>query len=165
MDVLKNDYGLSVVKKCPGKSSCKKRIQNLSIDRACQFVGISRQAYYKRNRAYAARLILDQKVADFVQQKRLRQPRLGTRKLYYLLQCQPSLTCKWVEIACFRFCVNGVYWKPASGRITSQPTAITAFGVIQTCSNQPLIKLFPSTPNKSGWLTSPICRRRKAWPI
>lgn len=53
-------------------------------------MGISRQAYYKRNRADAARLILDEKVADFVQQKRLRQPRLGTRKLYYLLQCQPQ---------------------------------------------------------------------------
>jgi putative transposase len=54
-------------------------------------MGISRQAYYKRNRADAARLVLDQKVADFVQQKRLRQPRLGTRKLHYLLQCQPQL--------------------------------------------------------------------------
>jgi len=90
VDVLKNDYGLSVVKKRPGKSSRKKRIQNLSISKACQFMGISRQAYYKRNRADAARLILDEKVADFVQQKRLRQPRLDTRKLYYLLQCQPQ---------------------------------------------------------------------------
>lgn len=35
--------------------------------------GISRQAYNKRNRADAARLILDQKVADFVQEKRLPQ--------------------------------------------------------------------------------------------
>ncbi len=43
-----------------------KRIQNLSISRACQFVGISRQAYYKRNRADAARFVLDQQVADFV---------------------------------------------------------------------------------------------------
>jgi len=54
-------------------------------------MGISRQAYYKRNRADAARLGLDQKVADFVQQKRQRQPRLGTRKLHYLLHCQPQL--------------------------------------------------------------------------
>jgi putative transposase len=53
-------------------------------------MGISRQAYYKRNHAYDARLILDQEVADFVQQKRLRQPRMGTRKLHYLLHCQPQ---------------------------------------------------------------------------
>lgn len=53
-------------------------------------MGISRQAYYKRNRADAARLVLDQKVVDFVQQKRQRQPRLGTRKLHYLLHCQPE---------------------------------------------------------------------------
>ena len=54
-------------------------------------MGISRQAYYKRNRADATRLVLDQKVADFVQQKRQRQPRLGTRKLHHLLHCQPQL--------------------------------------------------------------------------
>lgn len=53
-------------------------------------MGISLQAYYKRNRAYAARLVLDQKVVDFVAQKRLRQPRIGTRKLHYLLHCQPQ---------------------------------------------------------------------------
>ncbi len=53
-------------------------------------MGISRQAYYKRNRAYAARLVLDQKVADFVTQKRLRQPRMETRKLHYLMHCQPQ---------------------------------------------------------------------------
>jgi len=53
-------------------------------------MGISRQAYYKRNRADVARLVLDQKVADFVMQKRLRQPHIGTRKLHYLLCCQPQ---------------------------------------------------------------------------
>jgi putative transposase len=53
-------------------------------------MGISRQAYYKRNRADVARLVLDQKVADFVTKKRLRQPRMGTRKLHYLLHCQPQ---------------------------------------------------------------------------
>ncbi|AHL75841.1 transposase [Stutzerimonas stutzeri] len=51
---------------------------------------MSRQAYYKRNRADITRLVLDQKVADFVTQKRLRQPRMGTRKLHYLLHCQPQ---------------------------------------------------------------------------
>ena len=54
-------------------------------------MSISRQAYYKRNRTDAARLVLDQKIVDFVEQTRLRQPRMGTRKLHYLLQCQPQL--------------------------------------------------------------------------
>ena len=53
-------------------------------------MGISRQAYYKRNRAYTARLVLDREVVDFVTQKRLRQPRMGTRKLHYLMHCQPQ---------------------------------------------------------------------------
>lgn len=57
-------------------------------------MGISRQAYYKRNRADIARLALDQKVVDFVAQKRLRQPRMGTRKLHYLLHCQPQHALK-----------------------------------------------------------------------
>ncbi|WP_423205159.1 IS3 family transposase [Pseudomonas kribbensis] len=91
VDVLKNDYGLSVNKKASQQVLAQKRIKNLSISRACQFMGISRQAYYKRNRADAARFVLDQQVADFVQQKRQRQPRLGTRKLHYLLHCQPRL--------------------------------------------------------------------------
>jgi putative transposase len=51
-------------------------------------MGISRQAYYKRNRAYDARVNDDQKVVDFVLDKRRRQPRLGTRKLHYLLHTE-----------------------------------------------------------------------------
>ncbi len=53
-------------------------------------MGLSRQAYYQRNRAEDARADQDERVAQFVQQIRMRQPRLGTRKLHYLLQCQPD---------------------------------------------------------------------------
>ncbi|KAF0861761.1 IS3 family transposase [Pseudomonas sp. LD120] len=91
VNVLKNDYGISVVKKRPRQVLTQKQIQDLSISRACQFMGISRQAYYKRNQAQDARLTLDQRVMDFVQYKRLHQPRLGTRKLHHLLHCQPLL--------------------------------------------------------------------------
>jgi hypothetical protein len=58
-------------------------------------MGISRQAYYKRNRAYDARVDGDQKVVDFVLGKRRRQPRLGTRKLHYLLH-DSAIYC-WME--------------------------------------------------------------------
>jgi putative transposase len=51
-------------------------------------MGISRQAYYKRNRAYDARVSQDQNVLDFVLEKRRRQPRLGARKLHHLLHIE-----------------------------------------------------------------------------
>jgi putative transposase len=57
-------------------------------------MGISRQAYYKRNRAFDARVRQDQEVMDFVLEKRRRQPRLGTRKLHYLMSAQaPAPWC------------------------------------------------------------------------
>lgn len=48
-------------------------------------MGISRQAYYKRNRAFDAKLRQEQAVLAFVLEKRRRQPRLGTRKLHHLI--------------------------------------------------------------------------------
>ncbi len=51
-------------------------------------MGISRQAYYQRNRAADRRSHQDRQVAQFVRQLRMRQPRLGTRKLHFLLQNQ-----------------------------------------------------------------------------
>lgn len=51
-------------------------------------MGISRQAYYKRNRAYDARAVEDRQVLAFVLEQRRRQPRLGTRKLHYLLSLE-----------------------------------------------------------------------------
>jgi putative transposase len=57
-------------------------------------MGISRQAYYKRNRACDARIRQDQEVMDFVLEKRRRQPRLGTRKLHYLIHAEaPAPLC------------------------------------------------------------------------
>jgi putative transposase len=57
-------------------------------------MGISRQAYYKRNRAFDARVRQEQEVVDFVLEKRRRQPRLGTRKLHYLMSAEaPAPLC------------------------------------------------------------------------
>jgi len=52
-------------------------------------MAISRQAYYQRNQRQDARQVGDQRVVEFVREQRIRQPRLGTRKLHYLLQQQP----------------------------------------------------------------------------
>lgn len=53
-------------------------------------MGISRQAYYKRNSTQDARAVQADAVMSFVQNKRRRQPRLGTRKLHHLLLAEAS---------------------------------------------------------------------------
>lgn len=62
----------------------------MNIVRACQYLHISRQAYYKRNRVADSQNAQAETVVQYVRQVRIRQPRLGTRKLHYLLQCQPN---------------------------------------------------------------------------
>ncbi|WP_124418925.1 IS3 family transposase [Pseudomonas sp. R2-60-08W] len=94
VDVLKNDFGVSVGKKAIRQVLSQGKVKDLSISRACQFIGISRQAYYKRNRACDARARQAQDVMVFVREKRLRQPRLGTRKLHNLMHCEPEVSVK-----------------------------------------------------------------------
>jgi len=57
----------------------------LSISAACRHYGISRQAYYQRVSREQHQLGRDAVVVALVQHQRLRQPRVGTRKLHYLL--------------------------------------------------------------------------------
>jgi len=58
----------------------------LTIARACQFLRISPQAYYKRIRHADQREQQAQCILDFVREVRLHQPRLGTRKLHWLMR-------------------------------------------------------------------------------
>ncbi|WP_429150851.1 IS3 family transposase [Aeromonas veronii] len=88
VDVLKNDYCVSIGKKATRQVLSQRQVERLTIVRACLFLGISRQAYYKRNRVADERHAQGLQVARFVRQVRLRQPRVGTRKLHYLLQGQ-----------------------------------------------------------------------------
>ncbi|MGN5055195.1 IS3 family transposase [Aeromonas veronii] len=88
VDVLKNDYGVSIGKKATRQVLSQRQVERLTIVSACLFLGISRQAYYKRNRVADERHAQGLQVVRFVRQVRLRQPRVGTRKLHYLLQCQ-----------------------------------------------------------------------------
>lgn len=60
------------------------------MTRACQYWGISRQAYYKQCQYEGRRAVRDQKVISLVTYTRLRQPRLGTRKLLHLLEAPLS---------------------------------------------------------------------------
>lgn len=56
------------------------------MSRSCKLFGVSRQGVYQRLQRRRIRQAQLEPVKDLVQQVRKRLPRLGTRKLYYLLQ-------------------------------------------------------------------------------
>ncbi len=62
---------------------CKQREE--SITSTCELLGINRQVYYRRRRAMAKSKSIAEQVVSLVDQVRIRMPRIGTRKLYYLL--------------------------------------------------------------------------------
>ena len=55
--------------------------------KACRYIGISRQAYYQRLQAQQRGAEHDAQIRRLVVDVRLRQPRIGTRKLHHLLAC------------------------------------------------------------------------------
>lgn len=55
--------------------------------KACRYIGISRQAYYQRLGAQQRSAERDAQIQRLVLDVRLRQPRIGTRKLHHLLAC------------------------------------------------------------------------------
>lgn len=57
----------------------------MSVDTACHHYGISRQAYYKQTKALNAKAAKANAVVQLVRHQRIKLPKLGTRKLYYLL--------------------------------------------------------------------------------
>jgi len=58
----------------------------VSLSRSCRLFGISRQAIYQARQRAIKRTIELAKIKPLVQTVRMRMPRLGTRKLYYLLK-------------------------------------------------------------------------------
>jgi len=56
------------------------------VKRACQYFGFTRQAFYKAAACQRHKQEQHATVVELVKQTRQRQPRLGTRKLHYLLQ-------------------------------------------------------------------------------
>lgn len=58
----------------------------ISIRRLCNRVGMSRQNYYAARRQRQRREIDEDLVVDLVRQERRVQPRMGTRKLLFMLQ-------------------------------------------------------------------------------
>lgn len=58
----------------------------MTVASACRHMGVSRQAYYQGRQRSEQRSARSEVVVELVKQKRLRQHRLGTRKLHHLLQ-------------------------------------------------------------------------------
>lgn len=58
----------------------------MSLAKACRYVGISRQAYYQQVKAEQRERERQGQIVDWVVEVRRRQPRIGTRKLHYLLR-------------------------------------------------------------------------------
>ena len=63
-------------------------MQQISLCEACRLFGYSRQAYYKRKKMTVHYQQKHQQVVALVEEERIKQPRLGTRKLCYRLQAQ-----------------------------------------------------------------------------
>ena len=60
--------------------------QKETLVSACKLFGVNRQVYYRRNRSVSKRQATAAKVVGLVLDIRTQMPRIGTRKLYYLLE-------------------------------------------------------------------------------
>jgi len=60
--------------------------QKETLVSACKLFGVNRQVYYRRNRSTSKRQETATRVVDMVLDIRKQMPRIGTRKLYYLLE-------------------------------------------------------------------------------
>ncbi|MCI3203356.1 IS3 family transposase [Pandoraea capi] len=83
IDVMRKDYGVTIKK--PSGVLAQKQVAKLSVERACRYMGFSRQAYYKHWRRERHRTAQAIAACTLVQSVRRRQPRLGTRKLHHML--------------------------------------------------------------------------------
>ena len=73
----------------------------LSVDQLCDAAQMSRQNYYKRRRVRQRQQIDEQLALELVRRERWRQPKLGGRKLLYLIE--PELRAAGVMIGRDRF--------------------------------------------------------------
>ena len=88
-------------------SNQEKQTVGFSITECCYYLGTTRQAYYKQCKQASLRYKHEQEVLQQVQQERMFQPRIGTRKLHYLLNT--IMVSKLVEIGCLIYSEIIVY--------------------------------------------------------
>ncbi|MBA0018490.1 IS3 family transposase [Xenorhabdus nematophila] len=85
VDVLKRDYGVTVGKKATRQVIQAKKVTGFHVTQCCRYLSITRQAYYQQCQRTAIKEQQEQDTLRQVQSIRLKQPRIGTRKLQYLL--------------------------------------------------------------------------------
>ncbi|WP_407635930.1 IS3 family transposase [Owenweeksia hongkongensis] len=87
IDMADKEHGISIRKKVLPKQSGRIRQQKqVSLTHSCRLFGISRQAIYQARARALNRADELAQLKPMVLAIRMRMPRLGTRKLYYLLQ-------------------------------------------------------------------------------
>ncbi|MBP6121258.1 MULTISPECIES: IS3 family transposase [Providencia] len=86
--VMNTEFGATLNKKAVSHIITQAQTPRLTVARVCLFMGISRQAWYQSLRRECGKEIQFQSIIKQVTSIRLQQPRLGTRKLHYLLQQQ-----------------------------------------------------------------------------
>lgn len=64
----------------------KEAYSNVGLERICRLFGISRQGYYSWLKSITASIIQDEMIIQLVLEQRTNHPRMGVRKLHYLLQ-------------------------------------------------------------------------------
>ncbi|MBV2190423.1 IS3 family transposase [Providencia rettgeri] len=84
--VMDRDFGVRLSKKRKAELLKKKPVKNLTVTIACRFMNISRQAYYKRQDKTEKRQKIDTAIIDIVKSERAFHPRLGGRKLHFILK-------------------------------------------------------------------------------
>ncbi|WP_420870126.1 IS3 family transposase [Catalinimonas alkaloidigena] len=86
IDISDKEYGTAIRKKFfPRATRELQQERQVSLASSCSLFGVSRQAIYQGERRYTRRTSVLLKVKELVVDTRRRMPRIGTRKLYYLL--------------------------------------------------------------------------------
>ncbi|WP_231745324.1 MULTISPECIES: IS3 family transposase [Microbulbifer] len=97
MEIIDQEYGGSLRKKYLFRVARQAQAQKVvPLARSCRLYGISPQAIYQRLQRHARRQQTLAPVEDWVREVRRRLPRLGTRKLYYLLE--PRLQASGIKL-------------------------------------------------------------------
>ncbi|MFC3117090.1 IS3 family transposase [Cellvibrio fontiphilus] len=87
VDILDSEYGAGLRKKYQAKGARRLQLAGkISLSKACDLLGISRQAVYQREQRAVERKAALAPVKEMVMNLRRFMPRLGTRKLYHLIK-------------------------------------------------------------------------------
>ncbi|WP_143186836.1 IS3 family transposase [Microbulbifer donghaiensis] len=97
MEIIDKEYGGSLRKKYLAEFARQAQAEKIvPLTRSCRLYGISPQAIYQRLQRHAKRQKAQAPVEHWVREVRRRLPRLGTRKLYHLLQ--PRLQASGIKL-------------------------------------------------------------------